>query len=110
MRPYPARLPVLEYPGHYQIKRVPRAGTIRFKHKLLFLVNALKEHHVGLEESEDGIRSRYLDMVLLGKIDRRPRRLLADSHHQQRYPSSRNTLLPIIPLAQRQLLGAPPAR
>ncbi len=54
-RAYPATLPVLEYPGHFLVKRVTHAGTIRFKHKLLFLANALKEHHVGIEESEDGV-------------------------------------------------------
>jgi len=68
-RAYPATLPPLEYPGHFLVKRVTHAGTIRFKHKLLFLANALKEHHVGLEESGDGVWSLYLGCVLLGKID-----------------------------------------
>jgi hypothetical protein len=31
----------------------------------------LKEHHVGLEESDDGVWSLYLGSVLLGKIDER---------------------------------------
>ena len=30
-------------------------GTIRFKHKLLLLASSLHTHHVGLEESEDGV-------------------------------------------------------
>lgn len=68
-RDYPAMLPAPEYPGHFLVKRVTHAGTIRFKHRLLFLANALKEHHVGLEESDDGIWSLYLGAVLLGKID-----------------------------------------
>ena len=68
-RPYPAQLPALEYPGHFLVKRVTHAGTIRFQDRLLFLANALKEHHVGLEESDDGIWSLYLGSVLLGKID-----------------------------------------
>lgn len=68
-RAYPATLPALEYPGHFLVKRVTHAGTIRFKHKLLFLANALKEHQVGLEESDDGVWSLYLGPVLLGRID-----------------------------------------
>jgi transposase InsO family protein len=68
-RSYPATLPALEYPGHFLVKRVTHAGTIRFQDRLLFLANALKEHHVGLEESDDGIWSLYLGSVLLGKID-----------------------------------------
>lgn len=70
-RAYPATLPALEYPGHFLVKRVTNAGTIRFKHKLLFLANALKQHHVGLEESGDAVWSLYLGHVLLGKIDER---------------------------------------
>jgi hypothetical protein len=53
------------------VRRVTHAGTIRFKHKLLFFANALKEHHVGLEESEDSVWSLSLGAVLLGKIDER---------------------------------------
>jgi putative transposase len=56
-RAYPTVLPPLEYPGHFTVKRVTNAGTIRFQHKLLFLANALKQHHVGLEERDDGIWS-----------------------------------------------------
>ena len=70
-RPYPAQLPPLEYPGHFAVKRVTNAGTIRFKTQLLFLANALKQHQVGLEETDDGIWSLYLGAVLLGKIDER---------------------------------------
>jgi hypothetical protein len=68
-RAYPTTLPALEYPGHFLVKRVTHAGTIRFQDRLLFLANALKEHHVGLEETDDGIWSLYLGAVLLGKID-----------------------------------------
>jgi transposase InsO family protein len=70
-RPYPGRLPPLEYPGHYLVKRVTNAGTFRFKDRLLFLANARKQHHVGLEESGDGVWSLYLGPVLLGRIDER---------------------------------------
>jgi transposase InsO family protein len=70
-RPYPDRLPPLEYPGHFLVKRVTNAGTIRFQNRLLFLANALKQHHVGLEATADGIWSLYLGAVLLGKIDER---------------------------------------
>jgi transposase InsO family protein len=68
-RAYPAQLPPLEDPGHFLVKRVTNAGTIRFKDKLLFLANALKQHHVGLDETGDGVWSLYLGPVLLGKIE-----------------------------------------
>jgi transposase InsO family protein len=68
-RPYPPTLPPLEYPGHFLVKRVTSAGTIRFKYHLLFLTYALRDHHVGLEETDDGVWSLYLGRVLLGKLD-----------------------------------------
>ena len=57
------------------MKRVTNAGTFRVKHKLLFIANALKQHQVGLEETDDG-------MPLLGTHD----------HHLPgvRSPDSRN--------------------
>jgi hypothetical protein len=53
------------------VKRVTNAGTIRFKKRLLFLANALKQHPVSLEEVDDGIWSIHFCNVLLGRIDER---------------------------------------
>jgi len=70
-RPYPGTLPPIEYPGHYIPKRVTNAGTIRFKKRLLFIANALKQHVLGLEEVDDGIWSIYFCNVLLARVDER---------------------------------------
>ena len=70
-RPYPEQLPALEYPGHFLVKRVTNAGTFRFKDRLLFIANALKQHHIGLEEIDDGVWSIYLGTVLLARLDER---------------------------------------
>ena len=70
-RPYPERLPPIEYPGHYLVKRVTHAGTIRFKRKLLFLANPLRQQYVGLEEVGDGLWSLYFNRVLLARFDER---------------------------------------
>jgi hypothetical protein len=42
-RPYSARLPPLECPWHFLVKRVTNAGTFCFKDRLLFIANALKQ-------------------------------------------------------------------
>ena len=68
-RPYPARLPPVEYPGHFLIKRVTNAGAFRFKHRLLFIANALKQHRIGLEEIDTGVWSIYLGSALLARLD-----------------------------------------
>jgi putative transposase len=74
-RRYIGRLPAIEYPGHFVVKMVTNAGTIRFQKRVLFIANALKQHHIGLEETEDGIWSIYFCHVLLGRLDERDYRI-----------------------------------
>lgn len=71
VREYARQLPPIEYPGHFIVKRITHAGTFRFKKKLLFIANALKQYSIGLEEVDDGIWSIYFCNVLLGRIDER---------------------------------------
>jgi putative transposase len=70
-REYAGTLPPVEYPGHFIVKRVTNAGTIRLRKRLLFLANALKQHPVGLEEVDDGVWSIHFCRVLLGRVDER---------------------------------------
>ena len=70
-RSYPARLPAVEYPGHFLVKRVTDAGTFRFQHRLLYIANALVDQHIGLEERDDGVWSIYFTNVLLATLDER---------------------------------------
>ncbi len=53
------------------MKRGTNAGAVRVRHKLLFLANALKQHHVGLEESGAGVWSLHLGAALVGRVDER---------------------------------------
>jgi transposase InsO family protein len=70
-RPYPERVPVPEYPGHFLVKRVTDAGTFRFQHRLLYIANALVNQHIGLEETDDGVWAIYFNTVLLATLDER---------------------------------------
>ena len=53
------------------MKRITNAGTFRFKKRLLFIADALKQHTIGLEEVADGIWSIYFCRVLLVRLDER---------------------------------------
>jgi hypothetical protein len=44
---------------------------VRFQQRLLYIANAWAFHHIGLEETEGGIWSRYFNTVLLAKLDER---------------------------------------
>ncbi len=68
LREYPSRLPDLEYPGHYLVKRV---STFPLKTKLLFIANALGGYRIGLDEEADGVWSIYVGRILLATLDER---------------------------------------
>ena len=64
-------LPPIEYPGHFIVKRITNAGTFRFKKRVLFIANSLKQYRIGLEEVADGIWSIHFCGVLLARLDER---------------------------------------
>ena len=70
-RSYPTRLPALEYPRHFLVKKITTGGTFRFQHKLLYLANAMVDQHIGLEETDDGIWAIHFNTVLLATFDER---------------------------------------
>ena len=70
-RPFPSRLPPIEYPGHYLVKRITSGGTFRFGRRLLFLATPLEGYDVGLDEVEDGVWSIYFCQVLIARFDER---------------------------------------
>jgi transposase InsO family protein len=74
-RVYPSKLPEPEYPGHHLVRLVSTAGTFRFRHRAIFLSQALTQDYIGLEEIRDGIWSIYFYDVLLGKLDERDFRI-----------------------------------
>lgn len=70
-RPYPERLPVPEYPGHYRVKKITTGGTFRFGNRVLYLANALTGELVGLDEVDDGIWHLFFNTVLIATLDER---------------------------------------
>lgn len=70
-REYPARLPAIEYPGHFLVKKITTGGTFRFHRKLLHIANALVDQHIGLDETEDGRWAIYFNTILIATMDER---------------------------------------
>lgn len=68
-RPYPERLPRLEYPAHFLTKKVTTGGTFRFGARLLYLANAMTDQTIGLEEVDDGQWIIYFNTVLLATFN-----------------------------------------
>jgi hypothetical protein len=65
----PARAPTPGVPRPLLVKKITTGGTFRFQHRLLFIAQSLTHHHIGLEETADGIWSIYFNTVLLAKLD-----------------------------------------
>jgi transposase InsO family protein len=73
-RSLPARLPSLEYPGHFELRRVSPIGQISWAGRRLFVSGALAGEDVGLEEVDDGLWTVYFGPLALGRLDQhRPR-------------------------------------
>jgi len=75
-RPYPRRVPKIEYPGHFEVRHVRRDGRIKWKGNFLYVSEALIGEWVGLEEIDDGIWSLRFVHVELARWSERTRELI----------------------------------
>jgi len=66
-RAMPKRIEPYEYPGHYLVRRVSRAGTIRVFKKQIFVSNTLHADYVGLEEVDDGVYDLFYCFYQIGR-------------------------------------------
>ena len=70
-RGMPTELAEPAYPGHFEVRWVSKAGTFRFKHRQLFISQALRHEWIALEEVADGVWSVYFYDMLLARLDER---------------------------------------
>lgn len=82
-RAYPAQLPELVYPAHYERRYVSANGGIRWQNQWVNVSHVLAGEHVGLEEVADGVWSVYFGPVLLGRFDERDGRIRG-AHNRNR--------------------------
>jgi hypothetical protein len=74
-RSMPKRIKPYDYPPHYLVRRVSRAGTIRVFKKQVFVSNTLHEDHVGLEEVDDGVYDLFFCFYQIGRYGLRTNRI-----------------------------------
>ena len=74
-RVMPIRLEPYDYPGHYLVRRVSRAGNIRVFKNQIFVSNTLHEDLVGLEEVADGVCDVYFFFYQIGRHDLRANKI-----------------------------------
>lgn len=70
-RPYPERLPELEYPGYFHCQKVSANGIAYWTGRRIYVGYLLSGERVGLEEVGDGIWDVYFGPIRLGSFDER---------------------------------------
>ena len=74
-RPFPERLPPLEYPGHMEIRRVSPMGQLSWRGRQLHLTEALAGQDVAFNEVDDGLWMVYFAAVRVARFDESTRTL-----------------------------------
>jgi len=74
-RPFPTQLAPVQYPGHYEIRRVSAEGGISWHSRGLSVSTVLIGEDVGLEPIDDGIWDMHFGPVRLGRFDERRHRV-----------------------------------
>ena len=67
-RPYPEKLPALEYPAHYETRYVSYNGGMRWNSDWVNVSICCAGEYVGLEEIDNGIWNVYFGPVKLGRL------------------------------------------
>ncbi len=76
-RPYPKRLPAIEYPSEYQVRLVSSTGAFKWRDSALHLSRNLAGQYVGVFESDAGFIVSY-GALELGKIEPAPIRFVPE--------------------------------
>lgn len=82
-RRLPKRLPQIEYPLHYEIRRVSRNGGIRWNSRWVNVGTVLEEQYIGLEEIDNGLWEVYFGPLKIGRLDEQDYRI-EDSRGRKR--------------------------
>ena len=101
-RPYPSRLPPIEYPDGFQVRKVRRTGDIKFQGGAIFVSEVLCEEPVGLTQIDEHLWRLYFGAVPLALLDARTMRLgriVLHRHKQQQ--DGRGAPPPAPPLDER---------
>lgn len=68
-RPYPNRIPEVEYPGYYQVREVGPGGVFSWHSRKIFVSHSLIGERLGMQEIEDGLWKVWFADMELGVFD-----------------------------------------
>jgi len=88
-RPYPERLPPLEYPSYFETRRVGDNGCIRWRSERVHVSAVCAHEYLGLEEFDTGIWNVYFGSLKLGRLIEKELRI-EDAYGLWRRPNKKN--------------------
>jgi transposase InsO family protein len=74
-RPFPEHLAPIEYPRHWELRRVSSCGGISWHGRVISVSRVLTHEAIGFEPIDDGIWEVHFGPVRLGRFDERRDRL-----------------------------------
>jgi len=77
-RPYPSRLPAIEYPDGFEVRKVRSSGDVMWKGQWFFVSEALVGEPIGFEPVDDGCWVAHFGPIALGYYSARDRKLHLD--------------------------------
>lgn len=74
-RPYPERLPEVEYPAGLPVRRVRQNGQIKWQGRLVYASEVLAGEPLGLKHVDEGAWHVYFGPLLIGRLERNAERI-----------------------------------
>jgi hypothetical protein len=75
-RPYPLRLPQIEYPDDMELRSVKSQGDLSWRNRHVYLSETLAGELVGLRQVSDRLWDVYFGPIRLAQLDAETRRLV----------------------------------
>ena len=69
IREFPDVLPEVEYPEHFEVRRVSANHCFRWKNEAIYISSSLQHEHIGMEEVIDGVWAVYFSWKRIGFLD-----------------------------------------
>lgn len=74
-RPLPRRLPAVDYPPHYEVRRISAPGNMSWHSRNITVSTVLIGEEIGLEPIDDGEWDLHFGPIRLGRFDERHQRI-----------------------------------
>jgi putative transposase len=68
-RPFPSQLPTIDYPSHFQVRRVDSNGTIKWRASQVSISKAFYGRQLGFELIDEAIWNVFFGSFLIGRLN-----------------------------------------